>query len=158
MNKYVPNSILRDIEQNFKFLFDMGYKIRDPKKLPMGDWEVVLESSENSIVFYSDHGEINVAFAPIDSDVRNQIGIRAMIYFLSNGKNFIGDYEKSIFGNKKKRFEQLAGLLKEYIHQIIPYFGKDFEKYRHELILAQKKYNDVYMDTYIPKRKPRDWE
>jgi len=158
MNKYEPTTVLRDIEQNFKFLFDMGYKFRDVKKLPMGDWEVVLESSDNSIVFYSDHGEINVAFAPIDADVTNQIGIRAMIYFLSDGKNFIGDYKKSIFGNKKKRFEQLARLLKEYIHRIVPYFGKNFEKYRHELTLARKKYNDIYMDKYIPRRDSGDWE
>ncbi len=158
MKKNKLDPILRDIEHYFGFLFDKGYKIYHVKELPMGDWEVVLESLDNSIVIYSDHGEINLAFTPIDSDIKNQVGIRAMIYFLSGEQNFIGRYDKNIASNRQKIFEKLAGLVKEYKDQITPYFGKDFEKYRPELILARKKYNDIFIDRYIPKRKQRDWE
>ena len=157
MRKNKLDSIIKDIEYYFRFLFDKGYKVHHMKELPMGDWEVVFASLDNSIVIYSDHSEINLAFAPIDSDVKNQIGIRAMIYFSSHEQNFIGRYDKDILTNQKEMFVKLSSLLKEYMDQIIPYCGKDFEKYRYEIILARKKYNDIFIDRYIPKRKHQEW-
>lgn len=152
MNSTKIAALQKDIKYYFNFLFDVGYRFQNFKELPMGDWEVALESNDNTIVVFSDHGEINLAFAPKDSDVENQVGIRAMVYFLSNGKIFIGEYQKSLFNQKRKRFEQLAKLLKEYINQITPYFGKDFDKFKHELILARKKYNNISIEKFMQQR------
>jgi hypothetical protein len=146
-------TIQEEIKHYFGFLFDMGYNFHHFKELPMGDWEVVLESVENMIVIFSDHSEINLAFAPKDSDIENQMGIKAMIYYLTNGRVFVGEYPKNLFNNRRKRFEQLANLLKEYINQIRPFFGKDFDKYKHELILARRKYNNISIDKFIISNK-----
>lgn len=99
------------------------------------------------IVIYSDQGEIGVLFSPIDSNLTYRIGLEAMIYFLSNGQVFVGKMEKSFFNTRKKAFEQLSRLLEEYIDQIVPYFGKDYEKYKHELMLTQQKYLDIFLGS-----------
>lgn len=148
--------VLIEIEDYFGFLFDRGYKIRQFKDLPMGDREVTLESSSNCIIISSDRRDLDLAFAPLDTTTRNRIGIRGVIYFLSGGQNFIGRYKKTLFNRRKNRFEDLANLLRLYIDQITPYFGKEFDTYRHELILAGNKYNDLYMDKYISKGKHQE--
>jgi hypothetical protein len=153
MEKYRLNPVYRDIELHFNYLFNYGYKIRKLNALPLADWEIIFESSENCIIIYSDRGDFDVAFAPLNSTLRNQIGIRGMIYYLTNGKNFIGKYKSTTFNSRKNRFKILALLLKQYLDQITPYFGKDFDNYKQELIQAGKKYNDVFIEKYIPKRE-----
>lgn len=149
--------VLRDIENYFKFLFDRGFMIHQVRELSKGDWQVMLALDNYGIVIYSDQGEIGVLFSPIDSNLNYRIGLEAMIYFLSNGEVFVGKVEKSFFNSRKRVFERLSGLLKEYIDQVIPYFGKDYEKHKHELMLTQQKYLDIFLDKYIPKRKHQDW-
>ncbi len=150
--------VLRDIEYYFQFLLDRGYKIHNVKELPMGDWQVTLALENCAIVFYSDQGDIGVLFSPIDSNLNYRVGLDSMIYFLSDEKIFLGKFKKSFFDSRNKIFERLSGLLNEYIDQITPYFEKDYEKYKHELMLIQQKYLDVYLDKYIPRRKLNDWK
>lgn len=145
--------ILRDIEYYFQFLFERGYKVYSIKELSMGDWQVTLALDNLGIVIYSDQGDIGIIFTPIDSDMTYRVGLEGMIYFLSQGRIFVGKLEKHFFNARRKRFEKLASLLKEYIDQITPYFEKDYEKYKHELMLIQQKYLDIYLDRYVPKRK-----
>ncbi len=145
--------VLRDIKHYFHFLFERGYKIYSVKELPMEDWQITLALDNTGIVIYSDQGAIGVLFSPVDSNMTYRVGLEGMIYFLSQGQIFIGKSEKYFFNARRKSFERLASLLKEYIDQITPYFGSDYEKYRHELTLAQQKYLDIYLDKYIPKRK-----
>jgi len=143
--------ILEEVKQSFPFLFERGYKIAKTKKLPMGDWEMILTSKNNSIVFVSDRGEFDLGFAPINADEGNQVGIRGMIYYLSDGQKFVGKYRRTIFQKRKGRFEELANLLEAYIDQITPFFGESYEWYRQDLITAGKKYNAIFLDKYLPK-------
>ncbi len=128
------------------------------KELSMGDWQVTLALDNCGIVIYRDQSEIGVLFSPIDSNMIYRVGLDGMIYFLSEGRIFIGKLRRHFFNTRRKRFEELARLLQEYIDQITPYFGIDYDKYKHELILMQQKYLDIYLKKYIPKQKNPDWQ
>jgi hypothetical protein len=162
MTKNKFNNILKEIHVYFGFLFDKGFEVRNSEELPMGDWRIVLASSDICIIIYSDEGEVNLMFSPVqETDARSHIGLGTMIYYLSHGEIYIGKYKRYLFNNRKKRFEILANLLRKYLDQIIPYFGNNFENYQHELVLAKQKYIDIFMDRYIRNRKPRrsgQWE
>lgn len=143
----------KDIRRYFGFLFDKGYKIRDSDYSPQhfGNWRVALESPECVIEIYCDRNELSVAFGPSDVNRKSRIGLKSMIYFLSQGKDFVDSYEGNLFWGKKKQFEGLANLLKEYIDQITPYFGDDFEKYASDLMFAQSDYNNLAVERYARK-------
>ena len=157
MKKDKIDCVISDIQYYFKFLFDKGYQIQHIKKLPMGDWQVTLSLDNCAIVIYTDRGEMDLVFSPVNSDGNYRVGITGMVYFLSYGQNYIGKFKRNFFDTQKKQFERLATLLNEYIDQITPYFGEDFEKYKQELILVQQKCLAIYMDKYISKRKHGDW-
>lgn len=152
------DKILRETERYFHFLFERGYTIRRVKELPMGEWRVILSLDNCVIMIYEEQGEIGVLFSTLDSNFDYRVGLEGMIYYLSNGKTSVGRLEKSFFSARKKSFERLSSLLEQYIDQIIPYFGEDYERYKHEIILAQQKYLDIFLDKYIPKRKRGNWE
>ena len=141
--------IQKDIKRYFKFLFDRGFKFSDSfyDAQNFGNWTVSLESSKCIIEISSDRNELFVAFASI-KDRRSTIGLKPMIYFLSQGQNVIGPYEGNLFWGKKKQYQRLATLLEKYIDQITLYFGSDFQKYKEELILAGKKYVDLLLENY----------
>jgi hypothetical protein len=141
--------IIRDIEHYFEFLDNIEYKIIDAVKYPkaFGNWKVVFESPYCIMEIYSDRNEINLIFSPI-IDRNSRIEIRSMIFFLSQEQNFIGSYRGNLFWGKSKQYERLAKLLEEYINQITPFFGENFEKYKDDLFLAQKKYNHLLIEAY----------
>jgi len=151
MKKLAQAFIAKDIKHYFGFLFDKGYKIRDIQyfRESFGNWRVVLESPICLIIISQDRNAIFVSFSSASAGMKKQIGIRAMIYFLSQKQNFIGDFNGNLFWGKKKQFERLAGLVKEYIDQITPFFGSDFKKYQAELLVAQKEYNNLLLRRYI---------
>ena len=111
---------------------------------------MLLESPNCIIEISNDRNELFVSFASF-SDRKSLIGLKPMIYFLSQGENFIGSYEGNLFWGKKKQFEILTNLLKEYIDQITPYFGNNFKNYRNDLMLAGKKYVDILIERYTQK-------
>jgi hypothetical protein len=153
MNKIFSNFIVRDIKYYFGFLFDKGYRIRETIYNWLGGyWNVVLESTNCLVHIHSDHGEIFLAFSPLNTELESLIGIRPMIYFLSQGQIFVDSYKGNFSQEKKGQFERLASLTKEHIDEITPYFGDDFEKYKKDLILAQKKYNDLLLKNYTRPR------
>lgn len=146
-------TVLEDIRRYFHFLFERGFVIHTMKRFSKDDWRVVLAQDNFGIVIYSDQGEIGVLLSPVNSNLQYRIGLTAMIYYLSKGQVFIGQLEKPFFNARRKRFEKLAGLLKEYIDQILPYFGTDYEKHRHELMVVQQKYLDIFLKKYIPHKR-----
>jgi hypothetical protein len=147
--------VLRDIELYFQFIFDKGYKIRYVKELPMGDWEVCLESPNNLIIIGNEQGKITLASSPLSVELvrENLFSLEAIVYFLSKGQKFIGKFEGNLFyRGRKAQFNRLSDLLEEYINQIVLYFGSDFENHKSNLVSARNKYFNQYLDKYIPKR------
>ena len=146
------DSVHKEISRYFEFLFDKGYKIRDSEYSPQhfGNWRVTLDSPECVIEIYCDRNELSIAFGSSDVNRKGRIGLEPMIYFLSREQNFIGSYKGNFFWGKKKQFKRLASLLKEYINQITPYFGNDFQKHEIDLMFAQNKYNLSAVERYTP--------
>jgi hypothetical protein len=138
----------KEIRRYFGFLFDRGYKIKDFESHPQhfGNWRVALESTECVIEIYCDRNEISLAFGPLDIKEKTRIGLKSMICFLSQGKNVVKPYEGNLFWGKRKQFEILASLLKEYIDRITPFFGRDFQKHKFDLMFAQSKYSFLLLD------------
>jgi hypothetical protein len=147
------DTVLKDINRYFGFLFERGYKLRSADDYPRvnGNWIVVLESQACVIHITSDRDSIVVDFGPIFLERVGQyrIGIKAMVYYISKGQHFVGTFDENSFWNRQKQYKELAGLLKDYIDQIEPYFGNGFEKYKDELISAQKKYNNLVIESNL---------
>lgn len=164
MDKFSP--VLRNINTNFGFLFEKGYKVRYKsfKQRRMVFWDVILESSKCLIHFFQDRSEIRLTLAPpqeiIINDkeivINDQIGIQIIIYYLSNGKEFIGIYEKDFYRDKKKQFRALADLLYKHYDQIITYYENKFPESRGDLLLAAKEYNDLLKQKYIYEHQKRE--
>lgn len=150
MKKISRFLIARDIKRYFGFLFERGFEIREIlcRSLAFGNWSVVLESPNCLIIIASERDEIFLSFAPLNTDKKDRVCIEAMIYFLSEGKIFIGGIEGNRSPQKKKQFEKLASLLIKHIDQITPYFGSEFAKHKDELFSVQKEYNDRLVKWY----------
>jgi len=142
MNDSKKEAIPKEIKRYFGFLYDMGYQVRRVDYYPKssGSWEVVLKSKECILEICNDRDEILAYFVPLNGDRRYRIGIKAMIYYLTQEQKFIDFYRGNTFWGKKKQFEELVGLLKEYVNQSAPYFGDKFHDYREELLSAQRKH------------------
>lgn len=156
MNKLVLSFILRDVEHFFSFLLARGYRIRDAQYFPEinGNWAVNFESMGCNIEISSDRDVINLAFAPTyTTQDKTRISIEAMIYFLTEGREVVGDFEGNFAWGKRKQLERMASLLRAYIDQIEPYFGNDFEKYKDDLTMVQKRYNALLLKGYVGKMK-----
>jgi len=149
MSFIVKYLIARDIKHYLGFLFERGYTINEIHydSRTFGNWWVVLQSSRCVIVVTQDRSELLVSFAPHMSEPKNQIALESMIYFLSEGKTFIGYFDGNLFQEKKRQFERLARLLNGNIDQIEPYFGSNYEKYKSELLNAQRKYNECLLKS-----------
>lgn len=134
--------IMRDIKRYFGFLFDTGYRIRSVNYHPheFGNWELTLESTNCIIEICQDRTEILVYFLPLSGNRFYRIGLKSMIYYISQGKVFIGPFKGNLFWGKKKQYEELAELLKEYHDQIVPFFGIKFNEYRNELLYVERSY------------------
>lgn len=151
-----PDSLIKDVKHYFEFLYNKGYKIRyaDHPSQFSGNWVVELESSDCIIYITSEQDYLHLAFSPVkNADRKKRFSIGTMIYFLSGGNNFMGPFEGNTFWGKKKQFTRLAGLLKEYIDQITPCFGEDFEKYKSDILCAEEKYNNLGAQMYARKLK-----
>ena len=135
------------IAKYFGFLFEKGYKIfkDNYQKASFGDWQVILRSQDCEIEIYSERNEILMAFSKVGFGGRNQIGIEPMIYYLSQGENYIGPFEGNLRLEKGKQFERLAFLLRNYIDEITPFFNDKFEKNRYDLVSVQKEYNELVL-------------
>lgn len=124
MNKKVDH-IIKDIEHSFGFLYEKGFKIRSAESSPQfnGNWVVELESLYCLIYITSDRNYIMLEFSSVNNlDIKKRITIEKLIYLLSNGQNIIGAFKGNLAWSKKKQFDRLSDLLKEYIDQITFYY------------------------------------
>lgn len=142
------NSVLKDIEQCFKFLLDSGYKIQNAKDFGReGDWHVSLVSPSRIIEIGSDQGLVSLFFAPVNSDSirENSFSIESVIYYLSKGEVFIDPYKGIWLRSRKNQLKKLSYLLTEHFEEIMPLFGENFELHKNGLILARKKCFELFM-------------
>lgn len=159
VEKYNLRLVIKDVKKYFGFLLNKGYTISDThySYQHFGNWGVTLESQNCKIHLVQDRLELLVSFAPLKADRKDEFGLEAMIYFVTKGQEFIGFFEGNHSWGKKKEFERMANLLREYHDQIVPYFDNEnpwesaFGKNKDELISVQKKYNDVLMADYRQK-------
>lgn len=137
-----PTSVIKSINRYFGFLFDAGYQILSVDYHPdaFGNWEVTLGTDQSILQICQDRAAILVYFLPLRGNKESRIELKAMIYFLSQGKIFIGPFKGNLTWGKKKQFEELAELLRGYLDQITPYFGVDFNDYKNEILTAEKDY------------------
>ncbi|SRR5258706_668403 len=155
MNNKKTESILIEARNYFAFLFEMGYQVQSINYYPQtfGNWNIVLASKESILEICEDRSEILVYFIPLNRDRRYKIGLKAMIYYLTQGQKFIGVFEGNLFWKKKKQLEETANLLKDYISQSVPYFGNNFQDYREELLSAQRKYFELRVNQIHKKKR-----
>lgn len=155
MNMTKTDFILKYIKKYFGFLYEKNYKIQSVDYHPdaFGNWEVLFESSECVIQIAMDRDELFVEFIPLHGGQDNRIGLKSMIYYISQGHIFISSFKGNLFWGRKKQFERYSNLLREYIDQIAPYFGDDFYKYKDDLLSAQKRYNSLAIEKYIQEKK-----
>ena len=157
--------VLRNIHAYFGFLFEQGYIIRykSSKQRRMVFWDVILESPKCLIHLFQDRNEICLTLAPSQEIIINekeiviqdQIGIQIIIYYLSNGKEFVGIYDKDFYRDKKKQFRTLADLLNKHYDQIMTFYENKIPESRGALLLAAKEYNDLLIQRYVHEHRKR---
>ncbi len=121
------NSIIVDAEKYFGFLFDKGYKIRSAEYSSRlnGNWAVEIESPSCIIYITNDRNFLSLEFTSTKNvDIKSRITLEEIIYFLSKGHCIVAPFKGNLAWGKKKQFERLASLLKEYIDQIALYYEK----------------------------------
>lgn len=153
------NPVFNEINQAFGFLLGKGFKIRSSNFIghQMLSWEIIFESDICLIRIFKERNDIFLSLAPINSidekneiDIDSEIGIKQMLYYISDKKNFIGLDDDDTYNNRKKQLNALAKLLGENLDKIKPYFENEkFLKYKSEIIQAQKDYNDLLTEKYV---------
>ncbi len=161
VEKYNLYFVIKDVKRHFGFLFDKGYTISNMhySYQHFGNWVVTFESQKCAIYLVQDRLELLLSLAPRKADTKDWFSLEAMIYFVTKGQRFMGFFEGNHTWDKKKQFERLANLLKEYHDKIVPYLDNtnpwesDFAKYKDELTTTQRKYNNLLMEDYRQKHK-----
>ena len=121
--------ILKDINRYFSFLLEKGFKLRYAEYAARfnGNWTVRFESENCIIHIVQDRGNIEVSFTPPSGakSIKDYVDLVQMIFLVTQGKTYIGGFENSLHWKKKRQFEKISGLLKEYIDQISYYFERN---------------------------------
>ena len=128
----IADQLLGDIKKDFQFLFDRGYVIYSAKtySVALGAWEVIWRHQDFFVKLDAERGTLDVSFGSL---YKGFIAIRALIYFLSNEKDFVG---RSIFGGIKTE----AKLLQKHIDKFESSFESEFPKSEEELKIAEERY------------------
>jgi hypothetical protein len=163
IEKYNLHFVIKDVKKHFGFLFDKGYTISKTfyDYQTFGNWMITFESQKCTIKLVQDRLELLLSLAPRNAEINDGFSLEAMIYFVTKGQKFVGSFNGNLSWGKKKQYERLANLLKEYHDQLIPYLDydnyleSDFENYKGELISMQRKYNDLLMEEYRQKHMKR---
>ena len=156
MAKRREHRIIEDIKHHFGFLFDKGYLIRDVRYSQEAFWHVILESPNYFIRIDCDRDYISVLFDPEKRNGRYQIGLESLIYYLSDGKHFVGYFEGNPAWGKNKQMERLSGLLSEYHDQIARLFETDPQRLNEDLAPSQKNYSKLLQEGYSRKFAARE--
>ena len=143
MAKRRESRIIEDIKHHFGFLFERGYQIRDVQYSQEAFWYMILESPNFFIRIDYDRDYISVLFDPEKRNGQNQIGLESLVYYLSKGKHFVGYFEGNPAWGRRKQFERLSGLLKEYHDQVATFFISDSYRFRDDWTISQKRYSEL---------------
>ncbi len=137
-------AVINDMEKHFHFLFERGFKIQSKIYYPQsfGDWDIVLGSSSCHIRIGTERGIVMLGFRPPIATAYYATSIEAMIYFLSNGEQYVGVYKGNIL-DREQQLERFAKLLEIYIDRILSLFSNDHERYTQDLLIAQQKVSDL---------------
>ena len=130
-----------DVEQCFSFLRNFGFVVQSVDYHPegFGNWEVTYASKECLIEISNDRGGIDLNFMSLN-DKGSRVGIKGMIYYITQGQTFIDYFLDSPLPSHNKQLKDLAILLNEYLAQIMPYFGNDFQFHKEKILLAEKNW------------------
>jgi hypothetical protein len=122
--------IMKDIKRHFSFLFEKGFNIRSAEYAARfnGNWNVQFESKNCIIHIIQDRGSIEVSFTPPSGakSIKDYVGLVQMIYLVTQSQVYVSGFDN--YGNwkKKRQFEKVSELLREYIDQISHYFERKF--------------------------------
>ena len=149
-NEVRLNFITRNVVRHFKFLFDKGFNVSNASGFfdSFGNWFVKFESSKCFLTVLSDRDEVTIRIYPIKADRKIVIGLKSIIFYLSKGQTFIGNYQGNLLWGTRKQLEQASKLLEEYIDQIIPYMGNEFQRIADDYKLASEKYLELQISTF----------
>jgi hypothetical protein len=144
MNNFAD--IQKKIKKYFKYLFQHGFIVTTKNHQPehMGFWELVLLSDDCAIKIYDDRGEILISIGTSTSD--NWVGLSNVIFYITNGKEFIGNFEGEI-REKDEQLIRLARILENHIEKISTVF-KDFEKHKSALLAVRETAMDLHRIQY----------
>jgi hypothetical protein len=128
---------LEDVKNNFKFLFDRGYVIdyANPINEYWMVWEVVLKRQGFCVKLEAERGGLDVSFGSPE----HQTNIRALIYFLSKEKEFIG-LGSGCFNIFRNNMEIEAKLLQKHIDRFESSLESEFPKSDEEVQRAEKRW------------------
>ncbi len=159
VEKYNLHFVIKDVKKHFGFLFDRGYTISKTSYSyqTFGNWMITLVSQKYTIQLVQDRLELLLSLAPRNAEINDGFSLGAMIYFVTKGQKFVGFFDGNLSWGKKKQYERLANLHREYHDQIVPYLDNDHclesdsGNYMDELMSMQRKYNDLLMGFPRPK-------
>lgn len=89
--------------------------------------------------------------------MRFRAGLEGMIYFLTHDSSYLPIPGRT-YSNRKKEFERLSNLLKEYLDQIVPYFGLDYARYEPEIRMQQDHVLKAFLDKLAARNKRSGWQ
>ncbi len=130
--------VLEDIRKYFEFLFERGYVIYSKQifSVEFDAWEVVLKNQDFFIKFEEEKGGLDLSFG---SPSKGFMRIRALIYYLSKERKFIG-LGSGCISFLRNHMETEAKLLQQYIDKFEASFGGEFPSTIEEAKLAEDRY------------------
>jgi len=129
----LPKDVVEDIYKYFEFLFDRGYEINSANNINPSwlAWDATLKKHNFFVKFEAEKGGVVLYFG---SPTKGFMGIRPLIYFLSDGKDFVKA------GSSAYRMKTEAELLEEYIDDFEDSFESEFPATEEEVKIAEAKY------------------
>ena len=130
----IPEHVLKDIKEHLGFMFERGYEIYSVNDYPNAGWpvrEVILKREDLFVKIYEERGELELSFG---SPSHGYINVGSIIYFLSGGKEIIGDFA----GMKK-----YAKLIQQYVDEIESGCRDDYSRFTEDIRSAREKYDEL---------------
>lgn len=152
MLERVLNPILADVRVCFGFLLAQGYELREKNVnfWSLQNWSVTLVSPQLKLRLLSHQFTVLVVLAPPQWEFDNRIELGGVIYYLSEGKEFVGPYEGN-YEDQRGQMRELAELLQGHFEEILNLFQPtQFEAHRSALLAACKEHALKYMKKALP--------
>jgi hypothetical protein len=118
-----------DLEESFAFLLSKGFRISsfEYHEESFGNWEMTFQSRHCIMQVYRErYGDIGVVLKPVGASEDRWYGLGTLVYFISEGKDYIGLFGGE-WSDEKGQIDRLAGILYQYFDDILSLFEKDFK-------------------------------